>query len=736
MKQFCSKLFSRRATAVTLAALMTVGSTVFAAGAESGPELPVSYDEAYYATLDYYGGLTEGSMVKSYRLRGGDHIVDYGTYDKVNNLTDRTEPSTTSGKVEFAFGEEAPDTFYFEGKTAKPYEKLPWDISLSYRMNGVPVKAEEMAGQKGVAQITLDLIPNAGASEYAQHNFVLMASTAFNDDDILSLSAPGAQVQLVGNLRTVIFMALPGEEQHFTMEVGSEDFSFSGMILMMMPATLAQLEQVADLREAKADIEDSYDKLSESLDTILDSLDGMGGELRSVADGLEDLEKARHIISQSTQGLYSDFDLVLKDMGDLKKGVGSLHSDLNDADHAVTDINNSLTELYGGISDLRKDLESCVDTLNAIAESMEGEAEEDPALLEELAQNLENLRKDTASLQEIANQVSTGTVTLQPEGMTAEEVQQTLQNTQQIYEAYLASGGEEEDMEAFATFLVAALEQQGYPAETAQETAANMLALYEANVAITDINKQGSQLVDLAGVSGLTEDMDNALGMAEDVSGLCGTLEKLLATLETEGADPSAASKALASTNALLGQMQKLIYTMGSYQDEVHDAIDDGQSVGKQVREMLSSLRVFLTNTEGVIKESEPYLSRGTKKTLNNLAAALRQSASGLDQTGAVRDAKNTVTDLIDEKWDEHTGDVDNLLLVDPDAACVSLTDTRNDSPESIQVIMRTQEIKTAEDENAPSKAAAEDQSTLGSRIMDMFRDLWSMITGLFRRGE
>ena len=40
----------------------------------------------------------------------------------------------------------------------------------------------------------------------------------FNQDDILSLKADGAQVQLVGNLRMVLFLALPGEEQHFTIE--------------------------------------------------------------------------------------------------------------------------------------------------------------------------------------------------------------------------------------------------------------------------------------------------------------------------------------------------------------------------------------------------------------------------------------------------------------------------------------------------------------------------------------
>ena len=69
----------------------------------------------------------------------------------------------------------------------------------------------------------------------------------FNQDDILSLEAPGAQVQLIGNLRAVLFLAFPGEEGHFTIRVGAEDFSFSGMTFLMVPATLSQLEEISKL---------------------------------------------------------------------------------------------------------------------------------------------------------------------------------------------------------------------------------------------------------------------------------------------------------------------------------------------------------------------------------------------------------------------------------------------------------------------------------------------------------
>ena len=110
-----------------------------------------TYDEAYYAMTDYYGNLTDGSVVKSYRTNGIATLTDYGDYDEIINLTDGTVPARNGGMTTFRLDEKAlPGTFYFEGKTTKPFQQLPWTISMSYTLNGVPTKAEDMAGQAGV----------------------------------------------------------------------------------------------------------------------------------------------------------------------------------------------------------------------------------------------------------------------------------------------------------------------------------------------------------------------------------------------------------------------------------------------------------------------------------------------------------------------------------------------------------------------------------------------------------
>lgn len=363
MKDVC-----KRALALTLAVTVTAGAMLPAASAMT---IPPSCDETYYATLDYYGGIQEGSVVKSYRLNGMSSVTDYGVYDEVINLTDDLAPTVDGNAVTFEMGEEVPEKFYFQGKTTEPFEELPWNIAVSYKLNGAPVLAEELAGRTGLVEIGLDVTLNPRASEYSRNNLVLTAAAAFNDDEITSLEAPGAEVQMVGNLRTILFMVLPGEEQHFVIRVGSEEFSFSGLVLLAVPATLRQLEQVHDLKEAKEKGEDSLDAISGSVDAILNAMEGMSGSLNAAAGGLEQLESARDVVSQGKGEVYDRADLALGDLDALAGALGGLDRYAEVASQAITDLNGELNGLNDAVQGLRPELENIRKTVDAIQKDTE-----------------------------------------------------------------------------------------------------------------------------------------------------------------------------------------------------------------------------------------------------------------------------------------------------------------------------------------------------------------------------
>ena len=97
-----------------------------------------------------------------------------------------------------------------------------------------------------------------------------------------------------------------------------------------------------------------------------------------------------------------------------------------------------------------------------------------------------------------------------------------------------------------------------------------------------------------------------------------------------------------------------------------------------------------------------------------------------------VRDGKATINTIIEDTWREYTGDVNNILMMDAKAQAVSLTDTRNPAPSSVQILIRTQEIKAEELTAEQLAAATPEKTTFWQRVTQMFRDFWSAVTGIF----
>ena len=968
-----------RVGSCALSALMVLGSIPAAA---IGDGVTATYDEAYYAMTDYYGNLTDGSVVKSYRTNGIATLTDYGDYDEIINLTDGTMPARNGGMTTFRLDEKAlPGTFYFEGKTTKPFQQLPWTISMSYTLNGVPTKAEDLAGQAGVVEIRLDIVPNERASEYARNNYTLEAMAIFNQDDILSLEAPGAQVQLIGNLRAVLFLGLPGEECHYTIRVGSEDFAFGGMTFLMVPATLSQLEEIAKLSERKDDLEDNYNKLSGSIDSLLDAMTAMIGSLNASANGLEQLNKARGIFSDGKGVIYSGTDALREDLSNLadvlepvegqietlsktisdsKSTLRSMTNTVSDLKGDLKDVESALRDLEDGTGDVRKvfsALGSLRKSLKALQEALGGTVKDTSGKLDETIDKNQNVgsttvnqvkeahsayvekdrktfyqdllelkgtdtaeaaatvRKIMATRQELSNLKTT----LAQVEATRQQLQEQLEQTQQKdpelnspeakrlqagiaecdeniakikagiqqYETGLEASGANRLETAYQaksqmTFQQFCQQVLGQSAATAKQMNDLWLVYASGKVEYDKDSPTGAETPDQGGAlsgellhndpedssekdtsggdsassgdhsdgssektpggsgsestdagsgtgdqvssgaqnppdssntdengsentgsgenngenngggsqkdptdapnppdpenPGTETEPDAPLPPSESVGGAVvdlisggldsamaeiAKLQKSLADVMNRLKDPT--SQVISDLSALCGRIENLSSLLNSAEDlsaairhssadlrdilddveDLQDILDDYEPVLQDTLKTVSSLSAsaiktirdtqgLISDTEALMKSTGATLDDGTKQTLEGLAAVLRSTAKTMGTAGQIKDAKSSICDIIEDTWDEYTGDVNNLLLMDATAEAVSLTDSRNPSPESIQILIRTQEITMPDEDETEAEAAAEVQTTFWGRVAQMFKDFWAAITGLF----
>lgn len=876
-----------RGGSCALAALMALGS-IPAAAIDDG--VTATYDEAYYAMTDYYGNLTDGSVVKSYRTNGIATVTDYGDYDEVINLTDGTAPSQTGGKTVFQLDEsDLPNTFYFEGKTAKPFAQLPWTLSVSYTLNGVPTKAEDLAGKTGVVEINLDAVPNEGASEYARNNYTLEAMAVFNQDDILSLEAPGAQVQLIGNLRAVLFIGLPGEECHYTIRVGSDDFSFGGMTFLMVPATLSQLEEITKLSERKDDLEENYNKLSGSMDSLLDAMAAMTGSLNASASGLDQLNQARNIFSNGKGSIYSGTDALRADLSNLadvlepvegqitalSKTITSSKATLNSMVDTVKDLRDDLEDVEDALEDLRDgkgdlkavlrasgDLQSSLNSLRKALGDTSASVPEEPVIKPGTGTELKEQMKQVVQLHGIYEKAEAGSAeafftsmlalqgktnteiaaavpvlcdtlkkiqdgklsleavaAMNPDGATliglylqinkkgmsfqkfcesvlpakypdksTSEIKKLAKMMNDLWLVY-ASGdttGQTLSADFYETYadvledeaiyaLSGSLLQNDGPDSSDSESTAGADAKSSESDSSTDTGNgsaageqadnaenSGDQDEDLgendkpndAIIDLITDGIDNAASqindlqkklngamntvvpptqnVLRDLAALCGELNGLTDMLDDADDLTDAIRDSSADLRSILGDVEDLRDTLNDYEPTLQESLKTVSSLSTSAIKTIRDTQSLVTDTENLMKSTGSPLDSGTKQTLEGLAAVLRSTAKTMSTANQIKDAKSSICDIIEDTWDEYTGDVNNLLLMDATADAVSLTDSRNPAPQSIQVLIRTQEITVPDEDETETETAAAAQTTFWGRVAQMFKDFWSAITGLF----
>lgn len=347
----------------------------------------VTTDEAMYVNLDYYGGISDVSIVKSCSLNGITRFQDFGDYESVTNMSGYEQPVLTSDGVQWNLDSSSdPQRFYYICTMRNDAIALPWNLDVSYRLNGKPCQAESLAGVAGLVEISIRVKPNENAREYYRNNMLLQVATYIDTEDTYSIDAPGSQLQSLGTYKAILFAALPGEEDTFTMRIGTNKFETKGITIMMIPGTLKQMEQIKEIKEAKDTVYDSANAIYLAMNSLMNTMESMNQGLNDLKSGTIGAEDARSTFSAGKQQMYQYGDTALEDIAaanrqlkklipyfktgqrmarELNKEIGSLTSTLEEMEDPFADASDSLSKTSGDL----KSLQDMLNTLNGQLES-------------------------------------------------------------------------------------------------------------------------------------------------------------------------------------------------------------------------------------------------------------------------------------------------------------------------------------------------------------------------------
>lgn len=741
----------------------------------------VETDETVYINMDYYGAPTNTRIVKGVNLNGHTEFTDFGDYKDVYNMSTFDEPTLKDGSVYWKLNTDK-NRFYYECIPNDTVNiQMPWNFDVSYKLNGVPVEADQCAGASGTIQMDIHAVPNTYASDYYKNNMMLVCATGIDMSKALSIDAPGAQIQSFGTYKLVMFMGLPGEENTFTVRIGSNDFESMGLIMFMTPATTSALDIMSSMRDIKDRLENSGDNLYTGVSSMLSTMQAVQSSLSSMSSGISGIDQVRKQLIKDRGTLDPRTDAALNALDELTGKSDSLIPELNSAKETLTALNattssilttleesgedipeyqkllNDVKTSLGNLEDLFDDLDDETDnsswTIAQIRSASEDLSKELEALtkdLKSLSGSLDDLPKDlnnevttelTNYVKKMASTASstvTETVRQQAYEKAMEQLQPAIDAGQMTEEDAKAKANEIADAaasssDASAAASSAASQAQASAYNNAQALAALMTGIKSGSSAVTsDMQSMTKQLKSVTEkMSGLLDATNSLLKDLEDIADVFDEYKGLPQDFTQEGRKlTELANGSLDRVNKMLADIPALRESLDSLTKTATASIDKTTDLMSSTTKALSTSYDLMNTANSVLRSVRSQADASTQTTIDSLLDTLGK-LSGSTASGQMQTATNSIHSAVKDAETDLEDDT-NVLNIDTSADLESVTSSMNPSPSSLQFILRTEEISVDDDDDdGISDQDAADEGVF-ARICNIFKKLFTAITGVF----
>lgn len=676
----------RRFLAIFLATIILVMNSVAIA-------IPtMSKTESVYVNLDYYGEVEQINVANDCVLTGQSEVVDFGVYESVTNLTNRTELKNDDGKI--VWNVSGLKRFAYNGKVSNENAKnVPWTFDVSYKLNGVETKAEELLGKSGLVEITVDIDANKDAKEYYRNNYMLEVTGSYDLNKYLSVESDEAMFVTTGRTKTLMYIVLPGQSTTLTLKIGSENFEMDGLTFAMVPIEGKILEKLGDIVDDKKSIEDAMDVLNSSTDIILDTMSGMQTSLDGISSGVSKIQD----------------------------GTTGLHNLSGKRDEEIAKLKTNLESMEKVISDMQNDLDNAIDStknLTDMLEELQGEFEAMDKTMSKVQDNLDDIEEAIEDLPDDFEDIS----------KTVEITADLIGNFRELLRAELA--GKEVDVAGLENSLT----QIGYNAQILLQSTDTTIQTKAGEI----LQNLSSIQTTLSEVKEIMNDTTNAS------SGMLSNLNKLQSKLGTiadmiDEDDGEIIIDAVDNVDELITRLREILKTVIKYNElAIEDKDNLPLALGnmKNMLEELNKADKTVVDLLAVMEESLKIVSgelyEGSDEMMSGIVNATNDLKKITGQSNKIKNSKNTVRDVIKDNWDE-IDEKTTIFNIDVNAKPESFLSDKNESPSKVQFMLKTQDIKEVKEKEIDLEVE-DNTGNIWTRICAILEKMFGWILNLFRK--
>lgn len=338
----------RKLTAVlSLALIVCLCLTSVPAAAAS--EAKFTAEEVIYARLDANGTPKEGYAVVALNVTGAGTVTHYGDYSQVVNLSNTTPVEYSDGKVTM---EAESGRWYYEGTLSTV--ELPWNIEISYFLDGKEVSPDELGGKSGELEINIKTSKNGAVSGGFYDNYLLQFTITLDADLCENVVVTGGTAANAGSSKTVSLMVLPGSDGDVGLTADVHDFRMDGMTIAAVPYDVA--DSLGDMSE----VTDGLDQLVDAIDQLLSGASQLSSGASQLSSGASQYGSGLTQLSEGSAQLTAASDQIASALAQIGSMGGQTPEGGSVSLSALAQLPSALRQLKSGLDQVA----SGIDQLN------------------------------------------------------------------------------------------------------------------------------------------------------------------------------------------------------------------------------------------------------------------------------------------------------------------------------------------------------------------------------------
>ena len=489
-----------------------VPAKVVTTSTKAEEEKEVSKDETVYVLAGADGSVQK--IIVSDWIKNAlneNSIADKSGLSDIENVKGN-EAYTLDGSNMTVWDAEGND-IYYQGNIEK---ELPVAMSVSYKLDGKTVSADELAGKSGKVTIRFDYenrqyetVNIDGKNEKIYVPFGMLTGMLLDSDTFRNVEVSNGKLLNDGDRTAVIGIAFPGLQENLGIdkdkveipdyvEITADVTDFE----LSMTVTIATNEIFNELDAAKIDSADgltsSLNELTDGMQQLMDGSSALYDGLCTLLDKSGELVDGIEKLAGGAKTLKDGADSLDEGAAQLQKGAADLSSGLNTLASNNASLNGGAKQVFdtllstataqinaAGISVPALTVDNYADVLNNIIASLDETAVYNQTLAQVTAAVEENRplieQKVTEAVREqveaqvaatVNEQITTSVMDAIKKQVSAQVIEAAAGMTQADYEAAVAAGMIPEEQQRT---VVAAIEEQ--------MATDQVQALIEANIA-------------------------------------------------------------------------------------------------------------------------------------------------------------------------------------------------------------------------------------------------------------